>query len=148
MFTSGMRSCTNMPQKREKLSYCGKITAIVILMSFLTMFPAYGEQPKPPPIHSAESGTRLYSGSEVDLLIEDLTAAAEEAIEKAAAEAAKAAAVAAFDREAEAVREARRWRMEAEEAKKRGRRNVFTAGLVCFLGGVAAGTLTVGIMGR
>jgi hypothetical protein len=37
-----------------------------------------------PPENSSESGTRLYSGSEIDRLIEDLTGAAHEAIERAA----------------------------------------------------------------
>ena len=103
---------------------------------------------------------RRYSDSEVDLLIDDLTEAALEAIEQAAGEAAKAAALAMLEREATALREAakqhdeaQRWRLEAEanlqaitEAKKAGRKNAIIAGLVCFLGGLfigVSGTLLI-----
>jgi L-lactate utilization protein LutC len=95
---------------------------------------------------------KLFSDSEIDLLIEDLSAAAEEAIEKAAAEAAKAAAVAALEREAAAMREeaqlqaeAERWRVEAETAKRNGIKNAVLTGFICFLSGLAVGgTLIIG----
>ena len=144
-----------MWSRKKKLNYCGKITAIVILMSFLMMSPVYGEPQIKLPGNSTAGGTRLYSDLEIGRLIEELTAAAEEAVEQAAAEAAKAAALAALDREAEAIREAakqqaeaRRWRMEAETLKKGNIRNAVFAGLICFVGGVAAGSITVGIIRR
>jgi hypothetical protein len=48
----------------------------------------------------------------VDTLIEDLTGAAHEAIEQAAAEAAKVAALASLEREATAIREAQHLQRE------------------------------------
>jgi hypothetical protein len=67
-------------EKKLKLKPCGKITAIVILMSFLK-FPMFSEQPP----NLNENGTRLYSNIEVDcpaeldLLINEISEAALEA---------------------------------------------------------------------
>ena len=90
----------------------------------------------------------------MDLLIDDISEAAYEAIETAAAEAARAAALAALEREAAAIREAQRWRLEAElrqqaivEAKKAGRKNTPLAAVIGILGGLAigvGGTLIIG----
>jgi len=97
----------------------------------------------------------------VDTLIEELTEAALEAIEQAAAEAAKAMALTMLEREAAAMREATlqqaealRWRLEAElqlkavkEAKRAGIKNAIIAGAVCLFGGLAVGiggTLIIG----
>jgi F0F1-type ATP synthase delta subunit len=74
-----------------------------------------------------------------------------DAIEQAAGEAAKAAALASLEREAEALKEAQRWRLEAEirqetikATKKAGIQNAIIAGLICFLGGfVVGGTLSM-----
>jgi len=92
------------------------------------------------------SETRLYSDLEVNELINEISDAALEAIEQAAGEAAKAAVLASLDREAAALREAQRWRLEAElklqvikETKKAGTKNAVIAGLICFLGGLAVG---------
>ena len=103
---------------------------------------------------SEASGTRLYNDLEIDLLIDDLTVAAEEAIEKAAAEAAKAAALAGLEREAAAMREAaqrqaeaERWRFEAAAAKRNGVKNAVLTGVICLLSGLAlgvGGTLIIG----
>jgi predicted amidohydrolase YtcJ len=97
-------------------------------------------------MNSSESGTRLYTDSEVETLIEEISEAALEAIEQAAGEAAKAAVLASLEREAAALREAQRWRIEAEirqetikATKKAGTKNAVIAGLVCFLCGLAAG---------
>ena len=81
------------------LRSCGKIMSIVILLSFLN-YPVYGGQQTMQPMNLNEDGTRLYTDSEVDLLIDDLSAIALEAIEKAAAEAAKAAALASLPHQA------------------------------------------------
>ena len=89
----------------------------------------------------------------MDLLINAITEAAHEAIEQAAAEAAKAAALASFEREAAALKaaakqqtEALRWRMEAQanflavnEAKKAGVKNAFLAGVICLFSGLVLG---------
>ena len=90
----------------------------------------------------------------MDLLIDDISEAAYEAIETAAAEAARAAALAALEREAAALREAQRWRLEAElrqqaiiDAKRIGRKNAVITGLACLLGGLfigIGGTLIIG----
>jgi predicted amidohydrolase YtcJ len=101
-----------------------------------------------------ESGTRLYSDLEINELIDEVSQAALEAIEQAAGEAAKAAVLASIEREAAALREAQRWRLEAEirqgtikAIKKAGTKNAVITGLVCFLGGLAVGiggTLIIG----
>jgi hypothetical protein len=99
------------------------------------------------------SGTRLYSEYEIDLLIDALTEAAHEEIQKAAAEAAKEAVLSVIEREAVAMREATlqqaealRWRLEAErqikavkEVKRAGIKNAIIAGAACLLGGIAIG---------
>lgn len=143
-----------MLKRKTKFNNCGKITAIVILMSFLMTFRAHGEQPMTQMPTSSESGTRQFSEYEVDTLIDDLTTAAEEAIEKAAAEAAKAAALAALEREAAAIREAAqqqaeasRWRSETETAKRNGIKNAVIAGVICFFAGAAMGGGVIAIYG-
>ena len=143
-----------MRKSKMQFKLCGRITVLVILMSFLTRFPAHGEPQTMPPMSSEASGTRLYNDLEIDLLIDDLTVAAEEAIEKAAAEAAKAAALAGLEREAAAMREAaqrqaeaERWRMEAAAAKRKGITNAVLTGVICVLSGLAlgvGGTLIIG----
>jgi hypothetical protein len=75
----------------------------------------------------------------VNLLIDDISIAAKEAIEKAAADAAKAAALEMLEREAAAILEAQHWRTEAETAKKNGIKNGVLVGVICFLGGLAVG---------
>ena len=127
------------------LMFCGRIMSIVILLSFLTS-PVYGEQQTVLPVSLNESGTRLYTDLEIDLLIDEMSAIALEAIEKAAAEAAKAAALAGVEREAAALHEAHRWRLEAEanlqvirQTRRAGVRNAAIAGLVGLLGGLVTG---------
>ena len=82
---------------------------------------------------------RLYSDYEIDLLIDDVSRAALEAIEQAAGEAAKAEALAMLEREAAALREAQRWRIEAEAVKSSGVKNAVLVGVICFLGGLVVG---------
>jgi len=84
---------------------------------------------------------KLWSDFEVELLIDEISEAAIEAIEQAAAEAARAAALAAIEREAAALREAQRWRLEAENARRAGVRSTIIAGLLCLASGLAAGLL-------
>jgi len=105
-------------------------------------------------MNSSENETKRYSDLEVDQLIDEISQAALEAIEQAAGEAAKAAVLASIEREAEAMREAQRWRIQAElnqqiikETKKAGTKNAVITGLICFLGGLAVGiggTLIIG----
>ena len=149
-----------MRKNRLRLKSCGKIIAVVLLMTFLK-FPMFAEQPTEQAQNLKESGTRLYSDSEVDLLIDEVSQAALEAIEQAAGEAAKAAVLSVIEREAlllqakaEALREAQKWRTQAEinamavkEAKKNGTKNAIITGLVCLLGGLVigvGGTLIIG----
>jgi hypothetical protein len=129
-----------------KYRCCGRITAIVILMSFLTGFPVFGDPPTAPPMNSAESGTRRYSEYEVDTLIEDLTMAAVEAIEQAAGEAAKAAALASVEREAAAVREAAQLRGENSRLKQDRAKTAVITGVICFFSGLAIGAGTTAIL--
>jgi hypothetical protein len=126
-----------------KYRKCGRITAIVILMSFLTRFPVYGEPPTVQAKNSTGNEMRLYSEFEVDTLIEDLTGAAEEAIEKAAAEAAKATALASIDAQAKAWAEAQHWQGDYTEAKRRGIKNAVIAGVICFFSGLVIGAVAI-----
>jgi nucleoid DNA-binding protein len=130
-----------------------KIIAIVILLSFLTTFQGYAEPLTEQQQNLTESGMRLYSEYEIDLLIDALTAAAHEEIQKAAAEAAKEAVLSVIEREAAAMREATlqqaealRWRLEAErqtkavkETKRTAIKNAVITGAVCLLGGLVIG---------
>ena len=79
--------------------------------------------------------TRFYTDLEIDLLINDLTEAALEAIDQAAGEAARAATLSMLDREAVALREAQRWKQEAETIKRNSIKNNFIVGAICFIGG-------------
>ena len=102
-----------------------------------------------------EGGTRFYSSSEIDLLIEEITQIALEAIEQAASEAAKAAILSMLEREVAALREAERWRREAvqnmqeiEAARRAGRKNTLLGVLLGVLGGLAVGVTGTLIIGR
>ena len=142
-----------MQKSRKQLKRCGMIMLAVILMSSLMPFPAFGEQPTEPPPISSNGETKRYSDSEIDLLIDDISVIALEAIERAAAEAAKAAALATVEREAVALREAsqqqaeaERWRLEAEAnllamkaAKRNGVKNTVLGVVIGILGGLAVG---------
>ena len=141
-----------MQRNNRLLRNCKKIIALVLLMNFLK-FPMYAEQQTGQPLNLSENETRLYTDSEIDLLIDDLTVAALEAIEQAAGEAARAAFLASLEREAAAIREtahqqaeAARWRLEAElqkqalaEAKAKGRKNVWLAVGIGVVSGLAVG---------
>ena len=97
-------------------------------------------------MNSSENEMKRYSDYEIEILTEDLTEAALEAIDRAAGEAAKAAVLEMLEREAAALREAAhqqaealRWRLQAEAVKKSGIRNVIITGLCCLAGGMIAG---------
>jgi 4-hydroxyphenylpyruvate dioxygenase-like putative hemolysin len=116
-------------------------------------FPMYAEQPMGQPPNLNESGMRLYNDSEVDLLINEISEAALEAVEQAAGEAAKAAVLSVLERETAALREAAyqqaealRWRIQSEinamaikETKKKGIKNAFIAGVACLFSGLVIG---------
>ena len=89
---------------------------------------------------------RLYSDYEIDILIDEISEAAYEAIEQAAGEAAKAAILSMLEREAAALREMQRWRVEAQinheaiqTAKSNGRKNTLIATLLGVLSGLVIG---------
>ena len=89
----------------------------------------------------------------MDWLIDEISAAAYEAIERAAAESAKAATLAGLEREAAILREvtliqadAQFWRVQAQTnlaaidvAKKTGVKNAIITGAVCLFGGLIIG---------
>jgi hypothetical protein len=89
------------------------------------------------------------------LLIDEITVAAREAIEQAAAEAAKATSLAMLEREANALNEAvqqkaeaQRWRIQAEinlqqaaQARKEGRKNTILGVVIGLLGGLVVSYL-------
>ena len=150
-----------MWKSKLRLRPFGRITATVILLSLLTTFPVSAEPSIMLPPNLTESGMRLYSEYEIDLLIDALTEAAHEEIQKAAAEAAKEAVLSVIEREAAAMREATlqqaeaiRWRLEAErqmkavkETKKAGIKNAIITGVACLLSGLVigvGGTLIIG----
>jgi hypothetical protein len=83
----------------------------------------------------------------VDELIEDLTAAAHEEIERAAGEGARAAALAALERQAELAVEAAKWRHEAEAAYHRVFRNSLVFGVIGFCAGAFAGGMSFYFLG-
>ena len=137
----------------SKLKNCARIMLVVILWNFLIASPVYANQPMEHTAISSEEGTRFYSDSELDLLIDELSVIAKEAIEKAAAESAKAATLAALEREAAMIREvtihqadAQFWKLQAQTnllgitaAKKAGVKNAIIAGAVCLFGGLIIG---------
>jgi hypothetical protein len=134
-----------MQKNKWKLRLCRKILVIVTLLNFLR-FPMFAEPPTEQQPNSSESETRLYTDSEVNELIDEVSQAAFEAIEQAAGEAAKAATLASLEREAAAMHEANRWRIEAgirqetiKATKKACTKNAVIAGLICLLGGLAVG---------
>ena len=98
-------------------------------------------------MNSEESGTRRYSEYEMDTLIEDLTGAEREAIEQAAAEAARAAALASLERELAAVSEAQRLQGENSRLKQSRVKTAIVTGVICFFGGLAVGAGGVLIIG-
>ena len=143
-----------MLKNRLRLRRYTKITALVLLMSFLK-FPMYAEQPTEHQTNLSESVMRFYSDLEVELLIDDLTVAVLEAIEQAAGEAARAAFIASLEREAAALREvanqqaeALRWRNEAEIIRRAGIKNTVLAAVIGILGGLAVGVAGTLIIGR
>jgi hypothetical protein len=79
-------------------------------------------------------------------LIEDLTGAAHEAIEQAAAEAARAAALASLERELAAVSEAQRLQSENSRLKQSRVKTAVVTGAVCFFGGLALGAGGIAIL--
>jgi hypothetical protein len=106
-------------------------------------------------VQSGEAGLpgknaeHFYTESEVDTLIEDLTGAAHEAIEQAAAEAARAAALASLEREMAAMAEAQRLQGENSRLKQSRVKTAVVTGVICFFGGLAVGAGTTAIlMGR
>jgi len=93
-----------------------------------------------------EGGTRFWSDLEVELLIDEISEAALDAIEQAAGEAARAAVLLMLEREALALREANRWRMETEAlsqeitaVKRSGRKNTIIGVLAGIFGGLVLG---------
>jgi hypothetical protein len=119
-------------------------------MSFLTGFPVFGDPPTAPLMDSSENGMRRHNDYEVDTLIEELTVAAVAAIEQAAGEAAKAAALASVEREASivqaqalAVRDTALLQGENRRLKQGRAKTAIVTGVVCFLGGFAVGAWAI-----
>src|SRR5215469_11897616 len=108
-----------MQKNKSKLRLCGKIIPAVIMLTFLR-FPMFAEPQTEQQPNLTEREMKRYSDLEVDclaeldLLIDEISEAAYEAIEQAAGEAARAAALALLEREAAAMREAARQQAEAQ----------------------------------
>jgi hypothetical protein len=82
----------------------------------------------------------------VDTLIEDLTGAVHEAIEQAAAKAARAVALASLDREMAAMAEAQRLQSENSRLRQSRIKTAVVTGIVCFFGGLAVGAGGIAIL--
>jgi hypothetical protein len=144
-----------------------KLLTIVLLMSFWKI-PVYGEPLITQMPNSDESVMKRYAQSgetgltgknaehfytesevdclaELDLLIEDLSGAAYEAIEQAAAEAARVAVLASLEREAAAIREAQSLQGENNRLTQSRVKTAVVTGLICFFGGLALGAGTTAI---
>jgi hypothetical protein len=93
-----------------------------------------------------KNAEHFYTESEVNTLIEDLTVAAKEAIEQAAAEAARAAALASLEREAAAIRETQRLQGENSLLKQSRVKTAVVTGVVCFFGGLAVGAGSIAVL--
>ena len=92
---------------------------------------------------------RFWSDLEVELMIDEISEAAIEAIEQAAGEAARAMALSMLEREAAMLRELQRWQFEAEsyqikikQTQRNGWRNMLIAGLSCLAAGFVLGFTT------
>jgi hypothetical protein len=142
---SGTGKSMSIWRRNMRLKHCKRILAIALLMSFWKI-PVYGEPPTAQTQNSDGSGMRQYNESEVDTLIEDLTGAAKEAIEQAAAKAAKAAALASLEREAAAMREAQRLQGENNRLRQSRIKTAVVTGLICFFGGLAIGAGGIAII--
>ena len=136
-----------MLKNKLRLRRYTKIIAIVLLMSCLK-FPLFAEPLTELPQSLNENETRYYTDLEIDLLIDDLTAAALEAIEQAAGEAARAAFLQSLEREAAALHEAQHWRNETEILRKAGIRNNVLIGVICFVGGLVVGVVGTVLISR
>jgi hypothetical protein len=119
-----------------------------MLLIFSTTIPVFGTLPMEQQPTLTYDSMRCYSDSEIDLLIDEIAKAAHEAIEQAAGEAARAAFLQSMEREAAALYEAQKWRMEvqrnlqtANEAQKAKIKSVLITGLICFFGGLAVGII-------
>jgi len=134
-----------MRKNKWKLRLCARSTAIVILLSFLRT-PMFAEPLTELPPILKENETKRYSDLEVDQLIDEVSQAALKAIEQAAGEAAKAAVLASIEREASALREAQRWRLEADIVKKTGIKTAVITGVICFVSGFATGIIIMGVV--
>jgi hypothetical protein len=82
----------------------------------------------------------------MDTLIEDLTGAAHEAIEKAAAEAAKAAALANLEHKMALLAETQRLQGENSRLKQSRVKTAVVTGVICFFGGLALGAGGIAIL--
>jgi hypothetical protein len=116
---------------------------VVVLNSLLTNSPVSAEQPIAASGILTVSGTRLWSESEVVELIGALTDAAHEAVETAAGEAAKAAAIASLQSQAAALSEAARWEREYKNLKSNSVKTAWTVGAVSFSVGAFVGVSAV-----
>ena len=97
---------------------------------------------------------KRYSDLEIDLLIDDLTEAALDAIEQAAGEAAKAAVLSMVEREAALLQTQAALQKDVETlktemivTKKTGVKNAVITGLACFVFGLATGVTGIIIIG-
>jgi hypothetical protein len=96
---------------------------------------------------TGKTAEHFYTDSEVGTLLEDLTTAAHEAIEQAAAEAARAAMLASLEREMKAIAEAQRLQGENSRLKQSRVKTAIVTGVVCFFGGLSAGACGVILIG-
>jgi hypothetical protein len=97
--------------------------------------------------NSDNNEMEFYSEGEVKAIVDEISVAAEKAIERAAGEAAKAAVLASLEREITAISLAQGWQNEYLAAKRKGVKTAIITGVICFFGGLAVGAGTTVLMG-
>jgi hypothetical protein len=128
--------------------YYRKIIAIGTLTLFLTTTPVFAEPPMRESSGLSETGTRFYSEAELNQVIDEVSAAAVKEIEAAAAESAKAAAMAGLEKQAAQLAEIARLEKQNGELKKSGVKNLVIVGLSCFVVGAALSGGLILLAGR
>ena len=126
-----------MQKGKLRLKSYEKILSIVMLLIFLIQSQGFAMPLTEQQQNLNEEETRFYTDLEIEILIDEISEAALEAIEQAAGEAARAAVLSMLEREAITLRENQRLRTEAEAL----RRNRLLIGVLSFIGGLITGVV-------
>ena len=126
---------------------CARSWAAVLLLIFWTRFPGHA-LPHPAASNDSRSGpTNCYSEEEVRTLIEGVMEAAEEEIERSAAEAVKATVLIYLPEAEEAKRNAQAWETECKRIKAEAFKGKVITGVGAFSLGLCLGAAAAFITG-